>query len=205
MPYHLLHSDVRLKHQLENTNFVELVLFSKFLLNRSKLGKTFNMRKQRIFIRFPMPYHLPQLDQPFRNDIENMNSAVRFAKFYDFPNYSLTIENQRKLSTCRRSGFAAAFQGHIICLIPINGLEMRSNIRFTFLCEERMVFQTALKPLTFCQNFKLGHDTDVHSYPTVYRKPHLVTFQLKFNLVLGEGQARYSGSSCCDQNIILIP
>ena len=163
------------------------------------------MKKQRIFIRFPTPYYLPQLDQPFRNDIKNTNSGVWFAKFYDFPNYSLTVGNQRKLSTCGRSGFAAAFQRHIICLIPINGLEMRSKLRFTFFCEEKTVFKTALKPLIFCQKFKLGHDIGVHSFPTVYRKPHLDTFQLKFNLVLGEGQARYSGSSCCDQNIILIP
>ena len=131
-PYHLLHSDVRLKTQIENTNSVELVLFSKLLLNRSKLEKTFNMKKQRIFISFPSPYHLPQLDQPFRNGIENTNSAVRFVKVYDFPNFSLTVGNQRKLSTCGRSGFAAAFQRHIICLMPINGLEMRSKIRFTF-------------------------------------------------------------------------
>ena len=131
-PYHLLHLDVRLKNQLENTNSVELVPFSELLLNRSKLEKTFNIKKQRIFISFRTPYHLPQLDQPFINDIENTNSAVRFMKFYDFPNYSLTIGNQKKLSTCGRSGFAAAFQHHIKCLIPINGLEMRSKIRFTF-------------------------------------------------------------------------
>ena len=62
------------------------------------------------------------------------------------------------------------------------------------MCEEKMVFKTALKPLTFPQNLKLGHDTGVHSFPTVYRKPHLDTYLLKFNLVLGEGQARYSGS-----------
>ena len=36
-----------------------------------------------------------------------------------------------------------------------------------------MVFKTAPKPLTFCQNFKLGHDTGVHSFSIVYRKPHL--------------------------------
>ena len=121
------------KKQIENTNSVELVPFDKSLLNRSKLEKTFNMKKQRIFISFPTPYHLPQLDQPFRNDIENTNLAVRFVKFYDFPNYSLSIGNQGKLSTCRRSGFAAAFQRYIVYLIPINGLEMRSKIRFTFL------------------------------------------------------------------------
>ena len=130
--YHLLHLDVRLNNQLENTNSVELVPFSKLLLNHSKLEKTFNMNKQRIFISFPTPYYLPQLDQPFRNGVENTNSGVRFAKFYNFPNYSLTVGNQRKLSTCGRSGFAAAFQRHIICLIPINGLKMRSKIRFTF-------------------------------------------------------------------------
>ena len=131
-PYHLLHLDARLKNQLENTNSVELVPFSKLLLNCSKLEKTFNMKKQRIFISFPMPYYLPQLDQPFRNDIENTNSGVPFAKFYDFPNYSLTVGNQRKLSTCGRSGFAAAFQSHITCLIPINCLEIRLKLRFTF-------------------------------------------------------------------------
>ena len=36
-----------------------------------------------------------------------------------------------------------------------------------------MVFKIALKPLTFCQKFKLGHDTGVHSFPTVYRKPEV--------------------------------
>ena len=61
-----------------------------------------------------------------------MNLVVQFAKFYDFPNYSLTIGNLGKLSTCGRSGFAVAFQRHIICLIPINGLEMRLEIRLTF-------------------------------------------------------------------------
>ena len=127
-PYRLLHSDARLKHQLENTNSVGLVPFSKLLLNRSKLEKTFYKRKQRIFISFPTPYHLPQLDWPFRNDIENTNSVIRFVKFYDFQNYSLSIGNQRKLSTCRRSGFAAAFQCYIIFHISINGLEMRSKI-----------------------------------------------------------------------------
>ena len=131
-PYHLLHLDVRLKNQLENTNSVKLIPFPKLLLNRSKLENTFKMKKQCIFMSFPTPYHMPQLDQPFRNGIENTNSGVPFAKFYDFPNYSLTVGNQRKLSTCGRSGFAAAFQRHIICLIPINGLEMRSKIRFTF-------------------------------------------------------------------------
>ena len=42
-----------------------------------------------------------------------------------------------------------------------------------FLCEEKMVFKTALKLLTFCQEFNLGPDTSVHSFPMVYRKPHL--------------------------------
>ena len=132
-PYHLPHLDVRLKNQLKNTNSVEVVPFSKLLLNCSKLEKTFNMKKQLIFISFPTPYYLPQLDWPFRNGIKNTNSAVWFAKFYDFPNYSLIVGNQRKLSTYGRSGFAADFQHHIICLIPINGLKMRSKIRFTFL------------------------------------------------------------------------
>ena len=131
------------------------------------------MKKQHIFISFTTPYHVPQLVQPFRNDVENTNSAVRFEKFYVFSNYSLTIESQKKLSTCGSSGFAAAFQLHIIRLIPINGLEMRSKIRFTFLCKEKTVFKTALKPLTFCQKFNLGQDTRVHSFPTVYSKPHL--------------------------------
>ena len=131
------------------------------------------MKEQRIFISFPTPYHMPPLDQPFRNDIEKTNSVVRFTKFYVFSNYSLTIGNQRKLSTCGRSGFATAFQHHIICLIPINGLEMRSTLRFTFLCEEKMVFKTALKPLTFCEKFNLGHDTHVYSFPMVYSKPYL--------------------------------
>ena len=154
------------------------------------------MKKQRIFISFPTPYHMPPLDQPFRNDIEKTNSAVRFMKFYVFSNYSLTIGNQRKLSTCGRSGFAAAYQRHIICLILINGLEMRSKLRFTFLCEEKMVFKTALKPLIFCQKFKLGHDIGVHSFSTVYRKTHLgnvggssTQFTGKFNVLLA-GQVR---------------
>ena len=149
-PYHLLHLDVRLRNQLKNMNSVELVPFSKLLLNHSKLEKTFNMIKQRIFISFPMPYQFPRLDQPFRNGIENTNLGVPFAKFYDFPNYSLTVGNQRKLSTCGRSGFAAAFQCHIIFLILINGLEMRSKYDSRFLYEEKTVFKTALKLLTFC-------------------------------------------------------
>ena len=140
-PSQLLHSDAQLKNELENTNSVGLVPFYKLLLNHSKLQKTFNLNKQRIFISFPTPYHLSQLDQPFRNVIENMKSAVRFVKFYDFQNYSLTIGNQRKLSTCGRRGFAAAFQCHIICLIPINGLEMRSKIRFTFFVRRKNGFQ----------------------------------------------------------------
>ena len=119
--------------QLENTNSVGLGPFSKLLLNHSKLEKkTFQMKKQRIFISFPTPYHMPLLDQPFRNYIKKTNSAVRFTKFYVFSNYSLTTGNQRKLSTCGRSGFTADFQRHIICLIPINGLKMRSKIQLTF-------------------------------------------------------------------------
>ena len=102
------------------------------------------MKKQRIFISFPMPCHLSQLDQPFRNGIENTNSAVRFAKFYDFPNYSLTIGNQRKLSTCGRSGFAAAFQRHIICLIPINDLEMRLKNMIHVFCMKKKRFSKLL-------------------------------------------------------------
>ena len=61
-PYYLLHSAVWLKNYLENTNLVELVPFSELLLNRSKLEKTFNIKKYRIFTSFPMPYHLPQID-----------------------------------------------------------------------------------------------------------------------------------------------
>ena len=109
-PYHLPQLDQPFRDAIENTNSVELVPFSKLLLNRSRLEKTSYMKKQRIFISFPTPYHLTQLDQPFRNDIENTNSAVRFAKFYDFPNYSLSIGNQRKVSTCGRSDFAGVFQ-----------------------------------------------------------------------------------------------
>ena len=82
------------------------------------------MKNQHIFISFPTPYYFPQLDQPFINGIKNTNSGVPFAKFYNFSNYSLTVGNQIKLSTCGRSGFSAAFQCHIICLIPINDLEM---------------------------------------------------------------------------------
>ena len=154
------------------------------------------MKKQRIFISFPTPYHMPPLDQPFRNDIEKTNSAVRFTKFYVFSNYSLTIGNQRKLSTCARSSFAEAFQHHIICLIPINGLEMRLKIRFMFFVRRKTIFKTALKPLIFCQKFKLAQDIGVHSFPTVYRKPHLenvggssTQFTGKFNVLLA-GQVR---------------
>ena len=108
---------------------------------------------QRIFISFPTPYHMPPLDQPFRNDIEKTNSFVRFTKFYVFSNYSLTIRNQKKLSTCGRSGFAAAFQRHIICLILINGLEMRSKIRFTFFCAKKKRFsKLLLNRLYFAKN-----------------------------------------------------
>ena len=107
---------------------------------------------QRIFISFPIPYHMPPLDQPFRNDIEKMNSVVRFTKFYVFSNYTLTIGNQKKLSTCGRSDFAAAFQCHIICLIPINGLEMQSKLRFTFFCEEKRFSKLLLNRLHFAKN-----------------------------------------------------
>ena len=111
------------------------------------------MKKQRIFISFPTPYHMPPLDQPFRNDIEKTNSAVWFTKFYVFSNYSLTIGNQRKLSTCGRSSFAAAFQCHIICLIPINGLEMRSKIRFMFFVQRKKRFsKLLLNRLYFAKN-----------------------------------------------------
>ena len=147
------------------------------------------MRKKRIFISFAVPYHLSQMDQLFRNGIKNTNSVIRFKKFYDFPHYSLTIGNQKKLSACGRSGSTVAFQHDIIFLILINGLEMQSKIRFMFFMK-KTVFKTALKPLTFFQNFKLGRDTGVHSFPTVYRQTRLDTFQLKFNLVLGEGQAQ---------------
>ena len=41
-----------------------------------------------------MPYHFPQLDELFRNDIENTNSAIRFAKFYDFSEW---LFNRREL------------------------------------------------------------------------------------------------------------
>jgi len=41
------------------------------------------------------------------------------------------------------------------------------------LCEEKTVFKTTLKPLTFCEKFNLGHDTRAHSFLTVYHKPHL--------------------------------
>ena len=51
--------------------------------------------------------------------------------------------------------------------------KMRSKIRFTFLYKEKTVFKTALKPLTFCQRFNLDHVAGVHSFPTVYSKPHL--------------------------------
>ena len=64
------------------------------------------------------------------------------------------------------------------------------------MCEEKTVFKTALKPLIFCQKFKLGHDIGVYSFPTVYRKPHLgnvggssTEFTGKFNVLLA-GQVR---------------
>ena len=50
------------------------------------------------------------------------------------------------------------------------------NTIHVFCAKKKMVFKTALKPLRFCQKFNLGHDTGVHSFPTVYRKPHLDTF-----------------------------
>ena len=67
------------------------------------------MKKQGIFISFPTPYYLPQLDQPFRNGIENTNSGVRFAKFYDFPNYYLTVRNQRKTFNMWKERFCSSF------------------------------------------------------------------------------------------------
>ena len=39
--------------------------------------------------------------------------------------------------------------------------------------KKKTVFKTPLKPLTFCQKINLGHDSGVHSFPMVYRKPHL--------------------------------
>ena len=111
------------------------------------------MKKQRIFISFPTPYHMPPLDQPFRNDIEKTNSAVRFTKSYVFSNYSLTIGNQRKLSTCGRSGFAAAFQRHIICLIPINGFRNAiENTIHVFCVKKKRFSKLLLNRLHFAKN-----------------------------------------------------
>jgi hypothetical protein len=42
---------------------------------------------------------------------------------------------KKHVKNSSKSRSAAAFQRHIICLIPINGLKMRSKIRFTFLYE----------------------------------------------------------------------
>ena len=51
-----------------------------------------------------------------------------------------------------------------------NAIENRIHV---FCMKKKWYFETALKPLTFCQKFNFRHDTGVHSFPTVYRKPHL--------------------------------
>ena len=163
------------------------------------------MKKQRIFISFPTPYHMPPLDQPFRNDIEKTNSAVRFTKFYVFPNYSLTIGNWRKLSTCGRSGFAAGFQCHIICLIPINSLKMRSKIRFTFLYEEKRFSKLLLNRLHFDKKITWVMILVSIAFQRYIASP--ISAMLTEFQPSSQGSSTYyqRGRSGCDQNIILIP
>ena len=64
-----------------------------------------------------------------------------------------------------------------------------------------MVSKTALKPRTFCQNLKLCHDTGVHSFAMVYRKPHLGNVDGSSTQHQGKFRSNNSGSKIAKNTI----
>ena len=63
--------------------------------------------------------------------------------------------------------------------LPHSDKRFRNAIKNTihvFCMKKKRFSKLLLNRLHFAKKFNLGHDTRVHSFPTVYRKPHLAMF-----------------------------
>ncbi len=67
------------------------------------------MEKQRIFISFPTPYHLPQLDQPFRNGIKKYKLGCSVCEILRFSKLLFNHRELEKTFNMQKEQFCSSF------------------------------------------------------------------------------------------------
>ncbi len=111
------------------------------------------MKKQRIFISFPTPYHMPPLDQPFRNGIENTNSGVWFTKFYVFFKLLFNHRELEKTFNMWKERFCISFPTPYY--VPHSDKRFRNAIENTihvFCAKKKRFLKLLLNRLYFAKN-----------------------------------------------------